>query len=55
MHPSDVNPSSPFQRAARSIGFAVITLVALAATQPEFPLRVYDWILSLERFLLTVS
>lgn len=52
---SDLTPSSSFQKAAKSIGFALITLLALAATQPEFPARVYGWILFLEEFLLTLS
>ncbi len=51
---SHAAPSSPFHKAAKSIGLAVFTLIALAATQPEFPARVYDWIIALDQLLLSL-
>ena len=51
---SDEVPSSPFHKAAKSIGLAVFTLMALAVTQPEFPARVYEWIIALDLLLLSL-
>jgi hypothetical protein len=51
--PSEIDPPSPALRALKCLGFALVTLIALAAVQPEFPARLYDLILLAELSLLS--
>ncbi|GLK88089.1 hypothetical protein [Pseudomonas turukhanskensis] len=50
--PSNVEFASPLRRAVKSLGLALITLMALAALQPEVPAYLYDLLLVAERALL---
>lgn len=52
-HSNDIIPPSATQRALKCLGVALLTLVALAAMQPDFPARLYDLLLVGELTLLS--
>jgi hypothetical protein len=51
--PTRVQPLSPAFRALKSLGLALVTLMALAALQPEVPAHLYDLLLIAELTLLS--